>query len=365
MLQWLAEILQAAGGPSAFQYVTFRAAAAFVTAFILGLVYGRRVIHFLFRKGIASPERDYGSIDASSKRGTPTMGGLVLLGASLLSVALWCDLTNPFVHWLVAAALYFAAVGGVDDILKVRGGHSDKGLSSGAKYVLQTLFAVAFAVCIVHPATSPLHPDIATKIYIPFVKSPLLDLGWGYGVFIVFVIVAFANAANFADGLDGMLSVPAMLLLAVIAVFAYVHAHALFARYLFYPHIPGAWEVTGVAAALSGGCLAYLRFNANPAEVFMGDLGSMSLGAIVGVAAVLLKEEFICALAGGVFVAQVGSSFVQRYYGLRAAGARVITRAPLHHVFEHRGTAENKIVVRYWIVSALLAVTALATLKLR
>ena len=365
MLQWLAEVLQAAGGPSAFKYVTFRAAAAFLTAFILGLVYGRRVIHILFRKGIASPERDYGSIDISSKRGTPTMGGIVLLGSSLLSVLLWCDLGNPFVHWLVAAAVYFAGVGAFDDLLKVRHGHSDRGLSSGAKYVLQVLFAVVFAVFVVHPALSPLPPEVATKVYVPFVKSPVIDLGWTYAIFIVFVLVAFANAANFADGLDGMLSVPAMLLVAVIAIFAYVHAHALFSKYLFYAHIPGAWEVCVVASALCGGCLAYLWFNAHPAEVFMGDLGSMSLGGVVGVAAVLLKEELICALAGGVFVAQVGSSFIQRYYGLRSAGARVITRAPLHHVFEHRGTAENKIVVRYWIVSALLAVTALATLKLR
>jgi len=362
---WLGELIQEAGGPALFRYLTARSVFAVITAFLLTLLVGRPVINALYRRGYRSAERSYGDINTASKAGTPVMGGILLLLSGLGSAALWCDLGNPFVLALLAASLWFAAMGAMDDLLKVRRGDSDKGLSRAAKYFGQIAFGLALGLLVVNASTSPLPAQVASQLHVPFYKHALLDLGWLYVAFIVVMIVYSANAVNFADGMDGLAIVPSFFVLVVLGVFGYVLGNVKLTEYLFYPYLPGAGEVAVFCAALGGAALGFLWFNAHPAEVFMGDTGSLLLGGAMGTAAVLLKQEVLFVLAGGVFAAEILSTAIQEWIGLGLLKRRIFARAPIHHTFQHRGMAETKVVVRFWIVSALLAALAVATLKIR
>ena len=364
MLAWLAQLLEDAGGPALFRYSTSRGVFAFVTAFAVGLVCGRPIIHLLYRKGMRSKERTYGDINTESKAGTPVMGGFILLAAGLGSVLLWCDLTNPRIQLLLAACLWFAAVGFLDDRAKVKHGGADAGMSRLAKYLSQVAFGAAVGLFVIHPALTPFDPDLAGMLYLPFFKEPVLDIGWVYVPFAVVVIIYSANAVNFADGLDGLAVVPSLFVLLVFGVFAFVLGNATLAGYLFYPYTAGAGEVMVFCAALVGACLAFLWFNAHPAEVFMGDTGSLMLGGAFGTACLVLKQEAMLLIVGGIFLAEILSTLVQERFGL-ARGKRIFFRAPLHHTYQHRGMSETKIAVRFWIVSAILAAIALSTMKIR
>lgn len=366
MLYELAQYLESHGFSVLFSFITTRAAIAFIMAFLLTLLIGRPIIHLLFKRGFRNIERTYGVISTESKNGTPTMGGIMMLLAGLGTAALWCDMTNPFVLFLFFAALYFAAMGAIDDYAKVKGGDADKGLSRKAKYLLQILFGTALGLFMSLKAITPLPVEIATELYLPFIKAPLFDLGYLYIPFAIIMIVYSANAVNFADGLDGLTIVPSFFLIIVLAIFSYVLGNVNFSEYLLYTHLPGVGEMTIFFAALGGAAVGFLWFNAHPAEIFMGDTGSLFLGGVLGTAAVLLKQEFLFLMAGGFFVLEIVSSGIQTYLGLSGkVGRRIFTRAPIHHVYQNRGIAESKIVTRFWIVSALLAVFAIMTMKIR
>lgn len=364
MLTWLAGLLEDAGGPALFRYSTSRAVFAFVTAFLVGLAAGRPIIHALYRRGMRSAERTYGDINTESKAGTPVMGGFILLLAGLGSVLLWCDLANSRILVLLAACAWFAWVGFLDDRAKVRRGGADAGMSRLAKYVSQIGFGVVVGLFVVHPAVSPFDPGSEGLLYLPFFKQPVLDLGWVYVPFAVLVIIYSANAVNFADGLDGLAVVPSLFVLLVFGVFAFVLGNATLAAYLFYPYMEGSGEVMVFCAALVGACLAFLWFNAHPAEVFMGDTGSLMLGGAFGTACLVVKQEALLLIVGGIFLAEILSTLIQERFGL-ARGRRIFFRAPIHHTYQHRGVSETKIAVRFWILSAILAAVAVSTLKIR
>jgi len=362
---WLSEVIQDAGGPALFKYLTARSVFAVISAFLITLLVGRPLINALYRRGYRSAERSYGDINTASKAGTPVMGGVLLLIAGLGSAALWCDLRNAFVLALFAASLWFAAMGALDDLLKVRLKDSDKGLSRPAKYFGQILFGLALGLIVVHEHTTPLPAELASELHVPFYKHALLDLGWIYVALIVVMIVYSANAVNFADGMDGLAIVPSFFVLVVLGVFGYVLGNVKLTEYLFYPYIPGAGEVAVFCSALGGAALGFLWFNAHPAEVFMGDTGSLFLGGAMGTSAVLLKQEVLFIIAGGIFAAEILSTAIQEWLGLGLLRRRIFARAPIHHTFAHRGLAETKVVVRFWIVSAILAALSIATLKIR
>jgi len=362
---YLAKLLEEFGGPAMFRYVTSRSVFAFISAFIITLIIGRPLIIRLYEKGYRSAERRYGDINTASKAGTPLMGGILLLLAGLGSAAIWCDLGNPFVQILIVSSLFFAAMGAIDDMLKVRHRNPDRGLSRSKKFIGQTLFGLALGIVMVHPDLTPLPAGFAGEVHIPFFKHALFDAGWFYVGFIVFVIVYSANAVNFADGMDGLAVVPSFFVILVLGVFAFILGNKFHSARLLYEHLPRSAEIVVYCAALGGGMLGFLWFNAHPAQIFMGDTGSLFLGGTMGTAAVLLKQEFVFIIAGGIFVAEIASTFFQDYVGFRILKRRLFCRAPIHHTFAHRGMMESKIVIRFWIVSAILAALAVATIKVR
>lgn len=364
MLQYLAAMWEEAGGPALFGYSTSRAVFAFVTAFLVGLAFGRPIINALYRKGMRSKERTYGDINTESKAGTPVMGGFILLAAGLGAVLLWCDLSNTRIQVLLLACVWFAAIGFLDDYGKVKHGGADAGMSRAGKYLSQIGFGVLLGIYLIHPDLTPFKGGTEGLIYLPFIKEPVLDIGWWYVPFAVLVIIYSANAVNFADGLDGLAVVPSLFVLMVFGVFAFVLGNSSLSAYLFYPYTEGAGELTVFCAAMVGACLAFLWFNAHPAEVFMGDTGSLMLGGAFGTVCLLLKQEALLLIVGGIFLAEILSTLIQEKFGL-ARGKRIFFRAPIHHTFQHRGMAETKIAVRFWIVAAILAAIALATLKVR
>ncbi len=348
-----------------FDYVTFRAIVAALFAFLLTVTFGRRVIVWLFTHRIRDVSEDVLTADASSKRGTPTMGGLLLLGATTLAYLLFGRLDNVF-GWLgLSSFVYFGVVGIIDDLQKVKSGRTRGGMSERMKWALQLLYAIAFAFVYLHPAVSPFPEGFASQLFAPFLKFPLTDLGWYYGIFAVFVILAITNAVNLTDGLDGLAIVPAISTAAVYAVFAYVIGNQVLAEYLRFEFIPGTEELTVLCAAIAGAGLGFLWFNAYPAEIFMGDTGALALGGVLSTVALMLKQELLFVIVGGVFVVEVGSSLVQGKIGENIAGRRLMYRAPLHLSFRHLGVAEPRVVIRFWIVSIILALFGLLTLKVR
>lgn len=445
------------------RYITFRTIMAMLTSFLVSLMIGRHVINLLYRYKIRDVVRDYTEMSTGSKRGTPTMGGILILISLFAAVFLWADLSNPYIWYLIFAGIWFAAIGAADDFLKIKYRDSDKGLSRKAKYILQIGYAVIFGVLFLSSSTTPVpHPGKAStcrvkwsktcevrctrntdcqsracgvahsvcirgkcsvrmstaskepqtkrissshkkqschtddiciqkygrgatchkpwlvqlknnekipfrpsQLYVPFYKNPIMDLSWLYILVIIFFIVYAANAVNFADGLDGLSTVPALFSYAVYGVYAYIFGNAILSQYLLFPMMPGAGEVAVFCGAVVGAGVGFLWFNSYPAEVFMGDTGSMALGGMLGTMMILLKQEALFFLVGGIFLAELASVAIQDWLGIQVLGKRIFYRAPIHHTFQHRGIAEPKIVIRFWIIAGVLALLSLAALKIR
>ena len=343
-------------------YVSSRTIFAGLTSLILAVFLGWPVIKFLYKHGVRDNPRDYMNY-THSKAGTPTMGGIIILFASGISALLWCDLTNKFVYILFLAMLWFSFLGALDDVVKIRIGG---GIRRWVKLFSQFAFGILASLVILSPGLSPLPKEMLLKFYFPFVKNPLLTLPpliYALGITVYYAFVT--NAVNLTDGLDGLAIVPSLMVIGLFGIFAYVLGNVKISAYLLFPFIPGSHEVAIFSAAVVGAGIGFLWFNSYPAQIFLGDTGSLLLGGIMATQAVLLKQELLFFIVGGVFVAELLSTFVQDYIGIKRLKRRIIYRAPLHHSFQHMGWGETKIVIRFWIISFLLFLIALSSLKIR
>lgn len=339
-----------------FRYITFRAALAALTALVVSLAFGPAVIATLRRLSIGQNIRDVGPASHQAKAGTPTMGGLLILLALTIATLLWARLDNPFVWMVVAVSLAFGAIGFVDDYRKLRRG-SNEGLSVAVKFILTCVVAATFAVAL-------LKLEFETTLTFPFLKNLVLDLGLFYVVLVVVIVAGFSHAVNFTDGLDGLAIGATLVAGATFAIFTYIAGHSLVADYLQVAYLPGVGEVTVFCGALVGASLGFLWFNSHPAEVFMGDVGSLALGGSIGAVAILCKQEALLVLVGGLFVVEI-LSVVLQVASFKLRGRRVFLMAPIHHHFELAGWKESKVVVRFWILAVLFSLLSLSTLKLR
>jgi phospho-N-acetylmuramoyl-pentapeptide-transferase len=344
-----------------FRYLTFRTGGAIVTALVIAFVIGPGLIAWLRRhQSQGQPIRvDGPEGHLLTKKGTPTMGGFLILIAAVGATFLWADVTSGYIWAVLVVTIGFGLIGFVDDFLKVTKRNS-KGLNGRLKLAGQFAFALVAVLWITHLTREP----IATGLAVPFFKSVLIDLGLAFYPFAILVIVGSSNAVNLTDGLDGLAIVPVMIASACFALIVYLAGNAIFANYLQIHHVPGAGEVAVFCGALCGAGLGFLWFNAPPARVFMGDTGSLALGGALGTMAVTVKHELVLAIIGGLFVLETVSVIVQ-VVSFKLTGKRVFRMAPLHHHFEKKGWAEPTIVIRFWIIAAILALAGLSTLKLR
>lgn len=343
-----------------FRYLTFRAGGAVMTAMLLAFVIGPSMIRWLRKwQGQGQPIRVDGPESHLQKQGTPTMGGILILLSVSISVLLWADLTNPYMWAVMIVTLGYGLIGFLDDYLKVSKKNT-KGLAGKLKIVGQVFFAgiAAYIVTVNQP------DHLNTHLALPFFKDLLINLGWFFPVFAVVVMIGASNAVNLTDGLDGLATVPVIIASGVFALIAYLIGHAIFADYLQIHFVAGAGELAVIFAAVIGGCIGFLWFNAPPAMVFMGDTGSLALGGTLGASAVVTKHELVLAIVGGLFVLETVSVIVQ-VASFKLTGKRVFKMAPLHHHYEKKGWAEPTIVIRFWIVAVILALIGLATLKIR
>lgn len=341
-----------------FRYITFRSIGAAITAFLILCILGPKFICWLQLKQIGQVVRSDGPESHLSKQGVPTMGGVLILAAMTISTLLWADLTSGLVWLLIGISLFFGAIGAIDDLQKVTKGNS-KGLSPRGKLLLQVAGASMVGLYLI------LHPEYDGRLAIPFFKTFHPDLGWWYIPFTVLVIVGASNAVNLTDGLDGLAAGPVMISGSVYLIFSYAAGNVIVAQYLQIPYVQGAGEVAVFCGTLIGACLGFLWFNAYPAEIFMGDVGSLSLGGTLGAVSIIIKQEFLLAIVGGIFVMEAVSVILQVGYFKMSGGKRIFLMAPIHHHFEKKGWQEPKVVVRFWIISIILGLLALATLKLR
>ncbi len=360
MLYWLTEFSDGGDIFNLFRYITFRAGMAFVTALIFGFLFGRPLIDLLRRKqGRGQPIRDDGPQSHLAKAGTPTMGGLLILSALTVSTLMWARLDNAYVWIVVLVTLAFGLLGFADDYAKVT-----KQTTNGVSGRLRMLAGLAIAAMATY-AAARFHPDALTnQLALPFFKDVLINLSYFFIPFGMVVIVGAANAVNFTDGLDGLAIMPVMIAGATLGVISYVVGNFNFAEYLGVHFVPGTGELLVFAAALFGGGLGFLWYNAPPAAVFMGDTGSLALGGALGAIAVCTKHEIVLAIVGGLFVVETLSVIIQVLY-FKRTGKRVFLMAPIHHHFEKKGWSEPQIVIRFWIISLILAMIGLATLKVR
>ena len=356
MLYLIAQQLDFPGVLNLIRYLSFRAGAASATALVIGLMLGPWFISYLReRQGKGQPIREDGPISHLSKRGTPTMGGLLILVAVIGSVLLWMDIGSVYVWGCLVVTAGFGLIGFLDDYDKVKKAHH-AGLSGKTRLALEFLVA-GFATWLMVRHSG-------TELHVPFMNAPVADLGWFYVAFGAFVIVAFGNAVNLTDGLDGLATMPVIIASLAFLLITYVVGNARFATYLGVPHIPLAGDLTVLCLAIVGAGLAFLWFNAPPAAVFMGDTGSLALGGALGAIAVATHHEFVLAIVGGLFVVEALSVVIQVFV-FKRTGKRVFLMAPIHHHFEHIGWSEPTIVIRFWIISFVLALAGLSTLKLR
>ncbi|WP_374409195.1 phospho-N-acetylmuramoyl-pentapeptide-transferase [Pelagerythrobacter sp.] len=356
MLYLIAEWLGFEGALNLIRYQTFRAGATLMTALVIGLVIGPRFINMLrVRQGKGQPIREDGPQTHLAKRGTPTMGGLMILTSLVISMLLWMDLTNPFVWACLAVTVGFGLIGFMDDYDKVSKS-SHRGVSGKVRLLLE--FAVAGV------ASWIVVSQINTFLYVPFFNNLGFELGWLYYVFAAVVIVGAGNAVNLTDGLDGLAIMPVIIAAGTFALICYLVGRVDYSGYLGIPHVPGAGELAIFCAAIMGAGLAFLWFNAPPAAVFMGDTGSLALGGALGAIAVAAHHEIVLAIVGGLFVVEALSVIIQVFW-FKRTGKRIFRMAPIHHHFEQLGWSESKVVIRFWIVSIVLALMGLATLKLR
>lgn len=340
-----------------FRYITFRSVYAMLTALILSIIIGPTFINWLRKLKFGQYIKECGP-DHQSKSGTPTMGGLLFGFCMLVSVLLWGDLTNKYVWLTIMVFVGFGAVGFADDYIKVVRKHND-GLSARAKLLGQLIISIGAVSLLVS------YPEYSTRLMAPFFKNFHPDLSWFYVPFGVFVMIGASNGVNLTDGLDGLAIGPTVVSAGCFAIFVYVAGHVNLANYLQVAYVSGVGEVTVVCGAMIGAGLGFLWFNAFPAQVFMGDVGSLSIGGTLGFIAVLCKQELLLVVVGGLFVVETLSVILQVGYFKMSGGKRIFRMAPLHHHFEKKGLHESKIIVRFWILSVLLAVMALGTLKLR
>jgi phospho-N-acetylmuramoyl-pentapeptide-transferase len=341
-----------------FRYITFRVAAAIVTALVLSWILGPWFIRQLRRLSVGQNIRDVGPQAHQVKAGTPTMGGLLILFATLVPTLLWMDLRNVYVWIVMLVTAAFGGIGFADDYLKVRN-RRNLGLTARAKFLLQVLAGTALGVALV------LLPQAhGFELTFPFIKRLVLNLGWFYIPFVAFILVGSSNAVNLTDGLDGLAIGATTVAAATYAVFTYIAGNRLIANYLQISYVVGVGEVAVFCGAMVGAGIGFLWFNSHPAEVFMGDVGSLSLGAAIGTVAVLAKQEILLALVGGLFVMEALSVILQ-VASFKLRGKRIFRMSPLHHHFELSGWAEPKVIVRFWILSILFALLSLSTLKLR
>ncbi|HEX5785514.1 MAG TPA: phospho-N-acetylmuramoyl-pentapeptide-transferase [Burkholderiaceae bacterium] len=388
LAQWLQGLSPEFGFFRVFQYLTFRAVMGAVTALLIGVVAGPAVIRHLTALKIGQPVRGYAMETHLVKSGTPTMGGVLILMAIALSTLLWADLSNRFVWIVMIVTGGFGAIGWVDDWRKVVR-KDPEGMRSREKYFWQSLIGLVAALYLVFAIsersnlrvielflewiTSGFQVSLPATagLWVPFFKEVAYPLGvLGFVIMTYLVIVGSSNAVNLTDGLDGLAIMPVVMVGSALGVFAYVTGNAVFARYLLIPYIPGAGELLVFCAAIAGAGLAFLWFNAHPAQVFMGDVGALALGGALGTVAVIVRQEIVLAIMGGVFVAEALSVMLQvtyfkytkKKYG---EGRRILKMAPLHHHFEKSGWKETQVVVRFWIITMLLCLMGLSTLKLR
>jgi phospho-N-acetylmuramoyl-pentapeptide-transferase len=374
MIYLLTTYLQGLGEEYGFlrvlNYVSVRSLAAAITTLLLVLFLAPKVINFLYKSGQRDSNRDFDAHLAKSKRGTPTMGGVMILGSVFISLLLWGDLTNRFLWAVSSAFFYFGFLGAIDDIEKVRGGHADAGLSRKAKLLAQSAYGILLGIFLYHPSTTPFPKEFADTIGILFIKPQLyggadIHLGLFYVLFVAFVTVAISNAVNLIDGLDGLATSTTLLPIGVYGIIAYILGHIELSAYLLYPFFPGVHELVVFVAAIMGALIGFLWYNGYPAEIFMGDTGSLSLGGTLALLVLLTKQETLFIIAGGLFIYVNVTHIIGDRIGIHMLGRRIFYRTPIHHAYEHLGLAETKVVLRFGIVSLLLALMAIATLKLR
>ena len=346
-------------GFNVFSYLTLRAILAALTALVFSFLVGPWMIRKLTARQIGQRVRDFGPESHLPKAGTPTMGGAMILVAIAISTVLWADLGNRFVWIVLATTLAFGLIGFWDDYLKLIVGDS-RGLIARYKYFWQSVAGLGCAVALYVTAKSP----VETALHVPFFKDVALPLGALYVVLAYFVVVGSSNAVNLTDGLDGLAIMPAVLVGGALGVFAYVTGNVVFSNYLAIPYVAGAGEVLVFCATLVGAGLGFLWFNTYPAQVFMGDIGALALGAALGVVALVVRQEIVLFVMGGVFVMETVSVMLQ-VVSYRLTGRRIFRMAPIHHHFELKGWAEPKVIVRFWIITVVLVLIGLATLKLR
>jgi len=356
MFLWIAEQLGFPGALNLFRYLSFRAGAATATALFIGLIIGPKFIGWLrVRQGKGQPIRDDGPMSHLAKRGTPTMGGLMILTSLTLAMFLWMDFDNRYLWACMLITVGFGAIGFMDDYDKVKKRHH-AGVSGRMRLAAEFLIAGIGCWLILDGA--------GTELYIPFYNGPVIDLGPFYILFAAFVVVAFGNAVNLTDGLDGLATMPVIIASLAFIVISYLVGNAIYAEYLGIPHVPGAGNLTILCGAIVGAGLAFLWFNAPPAAVFMGDTGRLALGGALGAIAVSTGHEIVLGIVGGLFVAEAMSVIIQVFVYKRT-GRRVFLMAPIHHHFEQKGWSEPTVVIRFWIVAFVLALAGLSTLKLR
>ncbi|ALG89823.1 MULTISPECIES: phospho-N-acetylmuramoyl-pentapeptide-transferase [Actibacterium] len=361
MLYWLTGFSDGGDVFNLFRYITFRAGAAFFTALIFGFIFGRPLINLLRkRQRHGQPIRDDGpQSHLETKAGTPTMGGVLILGALIVSTLLWARLDNPYIWIVLFVTVGFGAIGFADDYAKVSKNNT-KGVPGKVRMSLGLIIAAVagFAASMVHPE------GLTNQLALPVFKDTLINLGVFFVPFSMIVIVGSANAVNLTDGLDGLAIMPVMIAAGTLGVIAYAVGRVDFTEYLDVHYVPGTGEILIFCAGLIGGGLGFLWYNAPPAAVFMGDTGSLALGGALGAIAVATKHEIVLAIVGGLFVVEALSVIIQVLY-FKRTGKRVFLMAPIHHHFEKKGWAEPQIVIRFWIISLILALIGLATLKLR
>jgi phospho-N-acetylmuramoyl-pentapeptide-transferase len=360
MLYWLTLLSDGGDFFNLFRYITFRAGGAFLTALIFGFLFGKPLIAVLRRRqGKGQPIREDGPEGHFVKAGTPTMGGLLIVGALLTSTLLWARLDNPFVWLVLFVTMSFAAIGFADDYAKVSK-QNVKGVSSRIRLLLGFLISgiAGFWAAQYHPE------GLQYQLALPVFKDTLINMGYFFVPFAIIVIVGAANAVNLTDGLDGLAIMPVMIAAGTLGVIAYAVGRVDFTDYLDVHYVPGTGEILIFTAGIFGGGLGFLWYNAPPAAVFMGDIGSLALGGALGAIAVATKHELVLAIVGGLFVVEALSVIIQVLY-FKSTGRRVFLMAPIHHHYEKKGWAEPQIVIRFWIISLILAMIGLATLKVR
>ena len=360
MFYWLTLLSDGGDVFNLFRYITFRAGGAFMTALLFGFAFGRPLINVLRRRqGKGQPIRDDGPEGHFEKAGTPTMGGLLIVGALLTSTLLWARLDNPFVWLVLFVTMSFAAIGFADDYAKVSR-QSSAGVSGKIRLLLGFVISgiAAYWATLYHPEA------LQYQVALPVFKDTLINLGYLFVPFAIIVIVGAANAVNLTDGLDGLAIMPVMIAGGTLGVIAYAVGRVDFTEYLDVHYVPGTGEILIFCAGLFGGGLGFLWYNAPPAAVFMGDTGSLALGGALGAIAVATKHEIVLAIVGGLFVVEALSVIIQVLY-FKRTGKRVFLMAPIHHHYEKKGWAEPQIVIRFWIISVILAMIGLATLKVR